>query len=301
LSPNATGTVRVQSGDTLYSIARANGVTVEDLATANGIGYPYAVRIGQSLRLPGAPRTVATPGPARQVRSAGASTHSVAPGETLYGVARKYGVNVSDLAAANGLTTASGIRIGQRLTIPDGSFRRETAIGGPLNKVGTPVAGAAPKTVAPAPVETRVARNDATESIGPLPAPPTRAASSFRWPVRGRLISRFGSQTDGSRNDGINISVPEGTSVKASENGVVAYAGSELKGYGNLVLIRHTDDWVTAYAHNGEILVKRGETVQRGQIIAKAGKTGSVTKPQVHFEVRKGAKAVDPLTYLEGA
>lgn len=123
-------------------------------------------------------------------------------------------------------------------------------------------------------------------------------SSKFRWPVKGRVISNYGAKPSGGRNDGINIAVPEGTSVKAAENGVVAYAGNELKGYGNLVLIRHSNNWVTAYAHNKELFVRRGDTIKRGQIIAKAGKTGSVKTPQLHFEIRKGAQAVDPTQYL---
>jgi len=124
------------------------------------------------------------------------------------------------------------------------------------------------------------------------------SSSQFRWPVRGRVISTFGSKPNGAQNDGINIAVPEGTSVKAAENGVVAYVGNELKGYGNLVLVRHADDWVTAYAHNSQTLVQRGDKVTRGQIIAKAGQTGAVTSPQLHFELRKGATPVDPMPLL---
>jgi murein DD-endopeptidase MepM/ murein hydrolase activator NlpD len=131
-----------------------------------------------------------------------------------------------------------------------------------------------------------------------LPQPQPLTGNEFRWPARGRIISGFGARPDGKHNDGINIAVPLGTSVKAVENGVVAYAGSELEGYGNLVLIRHADDWVSAYAHNDEILVKRGDGVRRGQIIAKAGKSGTVSQPQVHFELRKGSQPVDPLDHL---
>ncbi len=127
-----------------------------------------------------------------------------------------------------------------------------------------------------------------------------QAGMQFRWPVRGRIISGFGPKPGGQQNEGINVSVPEGTSVKAAEDGVVAYAGNELKGYGNLVLIKHADGWVTAYAHNSEIDVKKGETVKRGQTIAKAGQTGSVTSPQVHFEIRKGSQPVDPSSHLAG-
>jgi len=121
-------------------------------------------------------------------------------------------------------------------------------------------------------------------------------APEFRWPARGRIIEAFKA----GGNDGINIAVPEGTSVRAAESGVVAYAGDELKGYGNLVLIRHPNGFVTAYANNGELDVKRGETVKRGQIIAKSGQTGNVNSPQLHFELRKGSTPVDPTSYLAG-
>jgi len=123
---------------------------------------------------------------------------------------------------------------------------------------------------------------------------------SFRWPVRGRVIAGFGQKVNGAANDGINLAVPEGTSVKAAEDGVVAYAGNELKGYGNLVLVRHSNGFVTAYAHASDIAVKRGDQVKRGQIIAKAGQTGSASSPQLHFEIRKGSTPVDPTQYLTG-
>ena len=131
-----------------------------------------------------------------------------------------------------------------------------------------------------------------------LPTPDPMSGNSFRWPVRGRVISEFGARPDGGHNDGIDLAVPAGTSVLAAENGVVAYAGNELKGYGNLVLIRHANNWVSAYAHNEEILVKRGDKVRRGQVIAKAGATGAVSQPQVHFELRKGSRPVDPTKFM---
>jgi murein DD-endopeptidase MepM/ murein hydrolase activator NlpD len=131
-----------------------------------------------------------------------------------------------------------------------------------------------------------------------LPAPDPMSGNSFRWPVKGRIVSAFGTRPDGGHNDGIDLAVPQGTSVMAAENGVVAYAGNELKGYGNLILIRHANNWVSAYAHNEEILVKRGDKVRRGQIIAKAGASGSVTQPQVHFELRKGSRPVDPTKFM---
>ncbi len=146
----------------------------------------------------------------------------------------------------------------------------------------------------------RIVKNDAS-ATGSLP-PPAMSASSdsaspeFRWPARGRVIQGFGS----GGNDGINIAVPEGTQVKAAENGTVVYAGSELKGYGNLVLIRHPNGFVSAYANNGSLDVKRGQTVRRGQTIALSGQSGDVSSPQLHFELRKGSKPVDPSKYLAG-
>jgi murein DD-endopeptidase MepM/ murein hydrolase activator NlpD len=130
---------------------------------------------------------------------------------------------------------------------------------------------------------------------------PIEGVAGMRWPVRGKIISGFGPKANGLKNEGINIAVPEGTSIRAAASGVVAYAGNELKGYGNLVLIRHDDGYVTAYAHAKELFVKRGDTVKRGDVIAKAGQTGSVSSPQLHFEVRKGATALDPMKFLSSA
>ena len=131
------------------------------------------------------------------------------------------------------------------------------------------------------------------------PRSPPPSSGRFRWPARGRVIASFGKRPDGTHNDGINIAVPQGTEIHAAENGRVAYAGNELKGYGNLVLIRHDNGWVSAYAHADQVLVKRDDVVRRGQVIAKAGKTGTVDQPQLHFELRQGAKPVDPLPHME--
>ena len=118
--------------------------------------------------------------------------------------------------------------------------------------------------------------------------------------MRGRVIAGYGAKTNGKQNDGINVAVPEGTPIKAADDGVVAYAGNELKGYGNLVLVRHASGYVSAYAHASEITVKRGDTIKRGQVVGKAGQTGDVTSPQLHFEIRKGSAPVDPLQFLNG-
>ena len=143
-------------------------------------------------------------------------------------------------------------------------------------------------------------RNDAGEPRRREPAP-ARRGRRRQVPLagQGQVIAAFGKRPDGTHNDGINIAIPQGTDVHAAESGRVAYAGNELKGYGNLVLIRHDNGWVSAYAHADQILVKRDDVVRRGQVIAKAGKTGTVDQPQLHFELRQGAKPVDPLPHME--
>jgi murein DD-endopeptidase MepM/ murein hydrolase activator NlpD len=118
--------------------------------------------------------------------------------------------------------------------------------------------------------------------------------------VQGRIIASFGAREGGLHNDGINIAARDGAAVRAAENGVVAYTGNQLQGFGNLVLIKHSDGWMSAYAHSSEVLVKRGDVVRRGQVIARVGRTGSVSAPQLHFELRKGERAVDPRRYLVG-
>jgi murein DD-endopeptidase MepM/ murein hydrolase activator NlpD len=254
----------------------------------------------------------------------------VSSGETVYSIGRTYGVRPNDIIAANGLAHPGNIQAGQRLTIPGASSAMVAKAAPPSQPVAPqPVTSAAPASgtlkhpsesnqqvakaeprvipgVPSIPVETKSStpaptRAAATAAVDDIVEPPSADGTSFRWPVRGRIISGFGAKPSGQRNDGINLAVPEGTTVKAAEAGTVIYAGNELEGYGNLVLIRHADEWVSAYAHNSEIKVKKGDKVRRGQTVAAAGMSGSVTSPQVHFELRKKAKPVNPLDYLAGA
>ena len=194
------------------------------------------------------------------------------------------------------------LKIGERLVIPG---VRASAI---KSKVGTDVASA--KAAVPAatkeaePVQSISLASATSEPAKETSKATTEAAGApptFRWPANGRVIAGFGPAPNGQQNDGINLAVPEGTPVKAAEDGVVAYAGNELKGYGNLVLVRHPNGYVTAYAHAKEMLVKRGDQVKRGQVIAKSGQTGNVNAPQLHFEIRKGASPLDPMRFLKGA
>jgi murein DD-endopeptidase MepM/ murein hydrolase activator NlpD len=130
---------------------------------------------------------------------------------------------------------------------------------------------------------------------------PTEDAPAFHWPVRGQLIAGFGSTINGQQNHGINVAVPEDTSIRAAEGGIVVYAGSQLKSYGNLLLVRHPNGYVTVYAHAKQLLVKSGDEIKRGQVIAKSGRSGDVDTPQVHFEIRKASAPIDPMPYLSGA
>jgi murein DD-endopeptidase MepM/ murein hydrolase activator NlpD len=203
--------------------------------------------------------------------------------------------------------------MGEQLTIPGTVARGQAPRPVPVAQRPTPVVAAPPsqrvaeipaqphntaRVITPAkdaPTPVEQAKEDAAERTA------SNNSAGFRWPVRGRVIAGFGPKPTGQQNDGINIAVPEGTPVKASEDGVVAYSGNELKGYGNLVLVRHGNGHVTAYAHASELLVKRGDSVKRGQVIAKSGQTGNVSSPQLHFEIRKGATPVDPMQFLTGA
>jgi murein DD-endopeptidase MepM/ murein hydrolase activator NlpD len=149
---------------------------------------------------------------------------------------------------------------------------------------------------APAPVVTPPRQMSAVEPAA-VSVPP-RAGRAFVWPVRGRVVSDFGAKGGGLHNDGINIAAAQGTPIRAAESGVVVYAGNELRGFGNLILLQHADGWMTTYAHADEITVHRGEQVRRGQVIGKVGATGNVTSPQVHFEIRRGSRAVNPREHL---
>ena len=310
--------VQVQQGDSLHAIARRHGVSIGALIEVNGLSDGAALKPGQRLLLPAVAQTSSVGAPrAGTPRVAGQAPvhvadprpqpgwgghHTLQAGESLYGVARQYGVDVAELQRANRIAQPTSVRAGTVLLVP---LRGEK----PALNATLP---ASPPAEANPPAEPRIINQPAVQQTASLgnraddaspPAPSSTAAEAtggkFRWPARGRVIASFGTRTDGTHNDGINIALPLGTDIHAVEAGRIAYAGSELKGYGNLVLIRHDNGWVSAYAHADEILVKRDDRVKRGQIIARAGKTGSVDQPQLHFELRQGSKPVDPLPHLE--
>jgi murein DD-endopeptidase MepM/ murein hydrolase activator NlpD len=307
--------VTLQQGETVETVARRYGVPTWAVLRANNFADASRIPPGTRLVIPsyqasgnaianiepaGAPRSIAASPSAPQSPARSGQVHVVHSGETLFSVGRRYGMSHNSIAQANGLSAQAALKVGQRLNIP-GSSTGTASRGGPFSPAPSQRAEAPP----PAPVPTPVA-NPAPQKVAavthvdeePEDTRSLGGSPQFRWPVRGKVISGYGAKTNGQHNDGINLSVPEGTEIKAAENGVVAYSGNELKGYGNLVLLRHADGWMTAYAHNSQLLVKRGDQVRRGQSIARAGQTGGVSSPQVHFEIRKGSTPVDPTQYL---
>jgi murein DD-endopeptidase MepM/ murein hydrolase activator NlpD len=232
------------------------------------------------------------------VVNSGSGYYTVSSGDTLNRIAFKNGVKVADLQAANGLTN-SNIRIGQKLVVPGASFKNLAPDPTTTASITNVVPSVKPKTIAQAPVKKDDITQTAKVDTG-QPAPEKTGIDKLRWPAKGQISSSFGGKTDGGkRNDGLDILMPEGSDVKAAENGVVIYASNGLKGFGNTVLVRHDGELVTVYAHAKSLNVKRGDKVQRGQVIAQSGMTGSAKRPKLHFEVRHKATPKNPIIFLE--
>jgi murein DD-endopeptidase MepM/ murein hydrolase activator NlpD len=249
----------------------------------------------------------------------------VRPGQTLSGIAHTYHVPMQVIAEANHLTPPYRIEAGRTLIIPQPGQPAVLLASGPglgasppkseevaastptvvaLDRTPLPPAASTP-TIAVEPLRPDIkpaAVPPAAAAEPPAPAPPPRTSApdsgTFLWPVRGHVLAAYGSGRDGTHNDGINIAAPRGAAVEAADGGVVAYAGNELRGYGNLILVKHSNGWISAYGHCDQILVKRGDKVARGQTIARVGSTGNVAEPQLHFELRRGNRAVDPREFL---
>jgi len=272
----ASGSVTVAVGDTLYAIARRRDVAIRSLIEANRLTPPYTLIPGQRLAVPSLPE------------------YRVAEGDTLYRISRCTGVDMAVLSRLNGIAPPYLIAAGQRLRVPPPTRAPECP------ERGQVVVAAAVPPPPPPPVEVVpvVATPIPPPTPGPPAEPPALAGGRFLWPVEGPLLAAYGRQASGRQNDGVNIAAPAGAPVRAAQNGVVVYAGNELRGYGNLLLVRHAEGWTSAYAHNARLLVGRGATVSRGQVIAEVGQSGNVTRPQSHFELRRGAEAVDPQKHL---
>lgn len=288
------GTVTVRRGDSLYRIARRYKVRLRGIIDANNLKPPYTIFPGQKLKMPVS------------------GVHIAVHGETIYQIAQRYGTEPGTLVRLNRISPPYRLIPGQRVVLPSGASRpaapvqasrqavKPRAVRSAIPRTGqrlqqrTGAAQPAPRAVLPS--ERVVVKRAPKTSPTVKPPPPSRGG--FIWPVSGRLLSKFGTLGKGLQNDGINILARRGTPVRAIQNGVVAYSGNELRGFGNLLLIKHAGGWISAYAHNERLLVKTGQKVRRGQVISHVGSTGSVDKPQLHFELRRKNRAVDPERYL---
>lgn len=282
--------VVVGKGDTVFALSRRHKVPMQAIIEANDLKAPFILHIGQRIVLPRG------------------RTHIVKKGDTLSEIADQYNVDTFEVAQLNGLRPPFVIHIGQPLTLPGvGASSVKTVSVSPNSRVSpapkktvTAAPKRAPAWSSPPKSTSTVTAKKVTQAPKPvrIPTPPPKSGSGFIWPVKGPIISSFGAKPKGLKNDGVNIRAKRGTPVIAAENGVVAYAGNELRGFGNLLLIKHSGGWITAYAHNERLLVKRGQRLKRGQKIATVGSSGNVTSPQLHFEIRKGKTPRDPRRYL---
>lgn len=292
--------VSARAGDTVKSMSRRYGIPPYVLADINGVSADAAFPAGQRVTIPtyvhGAPSTA---------RTAASQPVTLPPAGGSPAVTGSIPVATRAVANAPVPPHKPGARpqVAALQTPVQVAPSQAVTNAHPKRKPTLSSVRSQPTTAPKAPTVQNASVREAPEAAPTRPiqvkaeqgTPETRR---FRWPAKGRIISDYGSKPGGSRNDGINLALPEGADIKAAEDGTVIYSGNELKGYGNLVLVRHDDGWVSAYAHASELLVKRGDQVRRGQTIAKVGATGSVTQPQLHFELRRGNKAVDPMKYL---
>ena len=274
----------VKPGDTIRSIGNSTGAGSEAIARANAIPSPFVVRAGQRLKIPGG------------------RYHLVHEGQSGIAIARAYGIEWSRIADLNDLQPPYVLRNGERLLLPSTAEtahmtveQRARAFSLDIDDLAT---GSEPAIAPDQTPKQATATPKRPLHTDVAIAEPRAFAGKFDWPLTGPIIGRFGPAGDGRRNDGINIAAERGEDIHAAADGVVAYAGSAIAVYGGLILIKHGDGWITAYGHAEQILVTRGQSVHRGDVIAHAGATGSVNKPQLHFEIRNKRTPVDPLRYL---
>lgn len=288
------GHLLVSAGDSVASLAHTYGVSEQQIIQTNRLRAPYTLTAGQSLKMP-------VP-----------SVYKVRKHDSLHIISARFGVARNTLIKLNGLKFPFNVAEGQMLRLMDKTNRV-------AEKVKAPVRLTRPAPVKAKPVYKQTATNAKVaavtkEKLAPAkaikktpiqkPAPVKKAtgvatSGRFAWPVKGTTVSSFGPGSNGARNDGINIRAPRGTTVRAAEGGTVVYADDELKGYGQLVLIKHSGGYTTAYSHLDKMLIEKGATVKKGQTIGTVGASGSVDSPQLHFEVRKGTKPVNPQSHLE--
>lgn len=260
-------TVMVEPGQTLFDISRRYQTPLDAIIAENRLRPPYALEKGQLLRLPDA------------------NVYTVRRGETFWTVAEKFSIDPHSFATLNRLNKPYFLIEGQEVVLPAGATAKNAYVRrAPATKAkpGARIASAPPPpSVSQAPIDTPAGR--------------------FIWPVSGKMLQGFGPMANGQRSDGLKIAAPEGAPIRAADAGSVVYAGDDLPGYGNLVLVKHDGGWITAYANARRILVKEGAKVAKGDVIAEVGATGRAKQAGLHFELRKGPRPVDPLPALPRA
>ena len=293
----STGMHTVLEGDTVYSISKHYHLPIRDIITVNKLSAPYVLNVGYRMKLP-AP-----------------NEYTVRKGDTLGSIANMFDTSAYELARTNYLESPYTLQIGQVLRLPSlatqvSAVNSSSPLGSrpivqpDMGGEGMVTPGQKPayqqqQQQAQTSTQPKVQKTAATTRAKIPDHVPARTGNGrFMQPVEGKIISGYGPKKGGLQNDGINIKAPKGTPVRAAENGVVVYSGNEIEGYGNLILVRHQDRYMTAYAHMDKMLVERGATVKAGQSIGTVGSSGSVDSPQLHFEIRKGSKAIDPQKYL---
>ena len=321
----AKDAVIVQQGETLYSIAKKNGVPLRDLIDTNNLEPPYALKAGSAIKIPFP------------------NYHESREGETLYSISRMYDMKVNDVIALNNLKFPYPIYPGDKIKIVkdknkkseknlqlalESKAKKENNIKPAEEKAKEIVEKKNSKEIEKygfKPSEVRALelakRNDSSRTAQNIINPSkneivetklsinkpidkdsikkiANKTNRFSWPVRGEVISKFGPKSAGLYNDGINIKAKDGQAVSSSEDGIVAYVGSELKGYGNLVIVKHSGGWISAYAHLKNSAVEIGQKISKGQKIGNVGNSGKVKFPQLYFGLRKGRDAVNPENYL---
>ncbi len=284
----------VQRGDTLRGIGNRTGAGSEIIARFNSLAPPYIIRPGQELKIPAG------------------RYHKVETGETGIGIARAYGQDWSRIVALNGLQEPYILRVGQRLLLPPDNApddentamatasapedlqKRAAAFDIGIDDI---VSGGQP-ALARGRVAAQPIRTAASKPVTKAIAIPAKFSGTFRWPIEGKLTSSFGNKGGGKVNEGIDIGAPRGTPIHAAADGVVSYSGDEIAVFGGLVLISHGDGWVTAYGHAERLDVVRGQAVKAGQVIGISGDSGYASQPQLHFQIRKALKPVNPILHL---
>ena len=306
----------VTPGETILGIARQYGVDSSALVRANAIAPPYKILVGQTLIMPGpvatAPASVPPTSPDETQRVEPPSPTAAASPPVSASSAPAPGVPTPQPSASAAATSGDVVVVAlpppatppaaatsaatSSLPLPGSTQGQGTAALSPQRAGNEPEGGA--NGSGPPPPETNAAGFAPAAGMADVARSSAPGNGLFLWPLRGKIVSGYGAKEGGLFNDGINISAARGQTVIAAGDGVVVYAGNEIRGFGNLVLIKHAKGWMTAYAHNDRLLVKRGNHVRRGQPIAKVGNSGSVSSPQLHFEIRHGSRPVDPVKYL---